>query len=196
MNYGELKEQIRDMGFSDDAEIEEFGELIPNSINRAIEEINLNVAPIIGIYEIEQDGTDTGLFFYDIESLTQDDDGNITFLDFADTPVMVGTDVYQKFNDFEIENENTIVMDGALEGTFRVFYKKKHTPVTVETSDTTKIELPLKAQHMLPYLAAYYIWLEDEQTKAVYYYNRYEELLQEYQTEKEKPRARIVSGGI
>ena len=196
MNYGELKEQIRDMGFSDDAEIEEFSELVPNSINRAIEEINLNVAPIIGVYEIEQDGTDTGLLFYDIESLTQDDDGNITFLDFADTPVMVGTDVYQKFNDFEIENENTIVMDGALEGTFRVFYKKKHTPITADTPDTTKIELPLKAQHMLPYLAAYYIWLEDEQTKAVYYYNRYEGLLQEYQAEKEKPRARIVSGGI
>ena len=53
MNYGELKDQIRDMGFSDDAEIEEFGELIPNSINRAIEEINLNVAPIIETYEIE-----------------------------------------------------------------------------------------------------------------------------------------------
>ena len=196
MNYGELKDQIRDMGFSDDAEIEEFGELISNSINRAIEEINLNVAPIIGIYEIEQDGTDTGLVYYDIESLTKDDDGNITFLDFADTPVMVGTDVYQRFNDFEIENEKIIVMDGELEGTFRVFYKKKHTPVTVDTLDTTKIELPLKAQHMLPYLAAYYIWLEDEQTKAVYYYNRYEGLLQEYQTEKEKPRARIVSGGI
>ena len=62
MNYGELKDQIRDMGFSDDAEIEEFGELIPNSINRAIEEINLNVAPIIETYEIEQDGTGKGLF--------------------------------------------------------------------------------------------------------------------------------------
>lgn len=196
MNYGELKDQIRDMGFSDDAEIEEFGDLIPNSINRAIEEINLNVAPIVGIYEIEQDGTGDGLFFYDIESLTKDDDGNVTFLDFADIPVMVGTEVYQKFNDFEIENEKVIVMDGELEGTFRVFYKKKHVPITVDTPDTTKIELPLKAQHMLPYLAAYYIWLEDEQTKAVYYYNRYEQLLQEYQAKKEKPRARIASGGI
>ena len=196
MNYGDLKDQIRDMGFSDDAEIEEFGELIPNSINRAIEEINLNVAPIIETYEIEQDGTGKGLFFYDIESLTRDDNEEITFLDFADTPVMVGDDVYQTFNDFEIENEKIMVLDGALEGTFRVFYKKKHTPITTKTPDTTEIELPLKAQHMIPYLAAYYIWLEDEQTKAVYYYNRYEQLLQEYQAKKEKPRARIASGGI
>lgn len=196
MNYGKLKAQIRDMGFSDDAEIEEFAELIPNSINRAIEEININVAPIIDAYEIEQDGTGQGLFFYDIESLTKDDTGKITFLDFADTPVMVGTDVYQKFNDFEIENGKIIIIDGAHQGIFRVFYKKRHTPITTETLDETELELPLKAQHMLPYLAAYYIWLEDEQTKAVYYYNQYEALLQEYQAKKEKPRARILSGGI
>lgn len=196
MNYGELKGHIRDMGFSDDAEIEEFADIIPNSVNRAIEEINLNVAHIVGVYNIEQDGSNESVVYYDIEELTKNDDGSVVFLDFADIPVMVGDGQYKRYNDFEIENGKVIVMDGTVLGTFKVFYKKKHTPITVDTENTTRIELPLKVHHMLPYLTAYYVWLEDEQAKAVYYYNRYESLLQEFRENESHPRARIVSGGI
>ena len=61
MNYGELKAQIRDLGFAEDAEIDEFDEVVPNAINRAITEINLIVTPNIGTYKFEQDGKESDL---------------------------------------------------------------------------------------------------------------------------------------
>lgn len=196
MNYGELKNQIRDLGFAEDAEIAEFEEIVPNAINRAITEINLIVTPNVGVYKFEQDGKDTELLYYDMEELTVDEDGTVRFLEFADTPVMVGTSVYKKYNDFEIENGKVIIMDGSVEGSFKVFYKRAHRPFTLDSDDSRQIELPLKAHHLVPLLASYYIWLEDENAKAVSYYNQYEKFVQEFLADAEKPRAKIMSGGI
>ena len=196
MNYGELKAQIRDLGFAEDAEIDEFDEVVPNAINRAITEINLIVTPNIGTYKFEQDGKESDLLYYDMEELTADEDGTVRFLEFTDTPVMVGPTVYKQYNDFEIENGKVIIMDGSVDGTFKVFYKRAHTPFTLDSEDSAPIELPLKVHHLVPLLASYYIWMEDENAKAVSYYNQYERLVQEINAGAEKPRARIMSGGI
>lgn len=196
MNYGELKAQIRDLGFAEDAEIDEFDEVVPNAINRAITEINLIVAPNVGTYKFEQDGTESDLLYYDMEELTADEDGTVRFLEFTDTPVMVGPAVYKQYNDFEIENDKVIIMNGSVDGSFKVFYKRAHTPFTLDSEDSAPIELPLKVHHLVPLLASYYIWMEDENAKAVSYYNQYERLVQEIKAGAEKPRARIMSGGI
>ncbi len=196
MNYGELKAQIRDLGFAEDAELDEFDEVVPNAINRAITEINIIVTPNVGTYKFEQDGTETDLLYYDMEELTADEDGTVRFLEFADTPVMVGPSVYKQYNDFEIENDKVIIMDGSVDGSFKVFYKRAHTPFTLDSEDSAPIELPLKVHHLVPLLASYYIWMEDENAKAVSYYNQYERLAQEIKAGAEKPRARIMSGGI
>lgn len=193
MNYGQLKTELVGLGFSDAEELVEFGQVVPDAVNRAITEINLTVAPIIGTYEIEQDGTEEDILYYEMPQLTKKN-GVVNFLDFADTPVKYGTDVYKKFNDYEIENGDTLVIDGRIEGSFRVFYKKAHTPVTLETTDDTEIELPLKTHILVPLLAAYYVWLEDEKSKAVDYYNQYEKLSQSITYER--PRMTILSGGI
>lgn len=195
MNYGELKKQITDLGFSDENELKEFGSIVPNAINRAITEINMTVAPIIGVHEITQTGSTDGVILYDMEDLTKDGE-TIKFLEFADTPVMVGKAFYKRYNDFEIENEKILVMDGSIAGTFKVFYKKAHSPFTTETDDETSIELPLKTHYLLPLLASYYIWLEDEKSKAVDYYNQYETLKNDMLSKRSAPRARIMSGGI
>lgn len=195
MNYGQLKSRLVELGFSDEAELEEFGGIVPDSLNHAITEINLNVVPNIGTYEFEQDGTDDEILYYDIEELTTED-GVIKFLEFADTPIMIGTQVYKKFNNFEIENDKTIVMDGTIQGHFKVFYKKAHVPFTVDTPDDTEIELPLKAHYLVPLLTSYYVWLEDEKSKAVDYYNQYERLMNELIQRRQKARCTIMNGGI
>lgn len=195
MNYEQLKRELINLGFADEAELEEFGTIVTDAINRAITEINLTVAPIIGTYEIEQDGTEEDILYYDMPSLTKRN-GVVNFLEFADTPVKIGTDVYRKFSDYEIENDDTLVIDGRIIGTFKVFYKKAHTPITQETPDDTELELPLKAHILVPLLAAYYVWIEDEKTKAVDYYNQYEKLSQHILSESRKPRMTILSGGI
>jgi hypothetical protein len=194
MNYGQIKEELADMGFSDAAEIEEFGSIIPTSLNRAITEINTTVCPIIGTYEFEQTGNDD-ILYYDMAALTRVA-GEECFLGFADTPVMIGDGVYKKFNNFQIENDSVLVMDGSIDGKFKVFYKKAHTPFTEESEDDEEIELPLRVHHLVPLLTAYYVWLEDEKTKAVDYYNQYEKLAQAIIEKKERPRMRIMPGGI
>lgn len=194
MNYGELKGQIRDLGFSDDNEITEFGDVIVNNINRAIEEINLTVAPIVDTVTIVQTGDTDGLIYYDIAEQVKEE--NKVFLEFADVPVMFGDKTYKRFNDFDIENESTLVIDGNTIGKLKVFYKKAHSPITSETPDTAEIELPRKAHHLLPYLAGYYIWYEDEQVKAVNCFNRYEILRDKYLSKKEQPKMKILAGGI
>lgn len=195
MNYGQLKTELIGIGFSDESELTEFGQIVPDAINRAITEINLNVAPIVGTYQIEQDGETDDLIYYNMTELTAEE-GVVKFLTFDDVPVKTGTGIYKKFNDFEIENDDTIVMDGNIVGTFKVFYKKAHTPITLDTADETELELPLKVHYLVPLLSAYYVWYEDEQSKAVAAYNRYEELMQSIIADKEKPRMTILSGGI
>lgn len=195
MNYGQLKTELVGLGFSDEVELMDFEQIVPDAINRAITEINLTVAPIVGTFEIEQDGNDEEILYYDMPSLTRKN-GVVNFLEFSGTPVRIDGNVYKKFSNYEIESGSTLVIDGTISGTFRVFYKKAHTPITLDTPDETEIELPLKAHILVPLLSAYYIWLEDEKAKAVDYYNQYEKLAQTVLNESIKPRASILSGGI
>ena len=200
MNYEELKSELVGLGFSDESELNEFGDIVPQALNRAITEINLTIAPIIGTYEFTQTGEESGLLYYDMEELTRED-GDMVFLSFADTPVMIDNGIgkqygiYRRYNNFEIEQDKILVMDGSVSGNFKVFYKKAHTPFTVDTDDLEDIPLPLKAHILVPLLTAYYVWLEDEKTKAVDYYNQYEKLAQSILNDK-PVRMRILPGGI
>lgn len=199
MNLGDVKREIINLGFADEQEFEEFESLPYDAINRAITKINLEVVPIVASIEIEQDGTDEEFQYYDMRQLTKKN-GSQTFLDFAETPVMIetseGTSRYEKFNDFEIEHGEIMVLPGDVAGTFKVFYKKAHTPVSEESEDTTAIELPLKAHHLVPLLASYYVWLEDERAKAEDYLADYKTAVGDLQMQASRPRARIVGVGI
>ena len=196
MNYQELIDNIRDLGFSDDTEMEEFGELLYNSINRAITDINLNVAPIISKYEFEIEKTDTGLLYITIPEIDEN------FLDFGDTPVLFAqgdTELYKRFNDYEIESGETVIIDADnTYGEFRIFYKAEHEHFTgIETQLAEEIPLPLRAHFLVPLLAAYYVWLEDEPSKAAQYYNLYEQKAASLIAQTtDKIRMRVLKGGI
>lgn len=189
MNYGELKSEIISLGFSDTSEYTEFGNVIYDSINRAITEINTSVSPIVEKYEFEIDTADTGVMYIDFTTVVSG------FIDFDKTPVLYekdNTQMYVGFSEFDIERGNTLVINAdEHKGNFRVYYVKKHTAITSETTDTTDLELPLKSHILVPLLSAYYIWLEDEQAKAVMYHTKYENLRQEIYS---RPRLKIIGG--
>jgi hypothetical protein len=197
MTYQELVNRIRDLGFSDDAEMEDFGELVPNAINLAITTIGLEVAPQLEKYEFTIEDSDSGYLYITMPNI----DNN--FLEFGDTPVVyaVGNDeVYQKFSDFDIEMDNTVVINADdNKGSFRIFYKISHAPFTGDASQMeTELPLPLKVHHLVPLLAAYYVWLEDEPTKAAQYLNDYEQksAVIYSQSLSNRIRMRVLSGGI
>lgn len=202
MTYQELVNNIRDLGFSDDSEVLEFGDLVPNNINRAITEINLEVAPIIERYEFEITEEEEGYLYITMPDIDEN------FLDFADTPVLYSvvskneeTPTYKRFNDYEVEANDTIVInvdeldigkDEVLN--IRVFYKVAHENYDGTQGDQ-EIPLPKKTHHLVPLLASYYIWLEDEPVKAAQYYNLYEQKKGDL-TVNAKPRMRVLSGGM
>lgn len=198
MTYQEIINNIRSLGFSDDAEMEEFAteenSVLYDSINRAITYINLHTAPIIGKYDFELDDTDEGILYITMPDI---DSG---FLDFADTPVLYernDKEYYERFSNYDIEADDTLVINAdTARGSFRVFYKKAH-----ETFNGTQLSqqcpLPLKVHHLVPLLASYYVWLEDEPAKAAQFYNQYEtEESKVIASSETAVRVKVMYGGI
>jgi hypothetical protein len=103
------------------------------------------------------------------------------FLSLADTPVLFekdGEELYRKFSEYEIENDHTIVMKADdYSGSFRIYYTKLCTPLTKDTPDTFVPEIPQAVHHLIPLLAAYYLWLDDDERKAIQYKNDFDEAL-------------------
>lgn len=197
MNYQDVINNIRDLGFSDDDEMEEFGDLVPNSINRAITIISLHSDPIIERYDLEITDDDSGYLFVTMPDV---DD---MFMRFSDTPVLIekdGKGVYERFNDYELEANDTVVINAdKYKGTFRICYVADHEPFTGANSELgDDIPLPRKAHHLVPLLAAYYVWMEDEPTKAAQYYNLYEQENEKMKADDSSKniRVRVLSGGM
>ena len=191
MNYGQIKQNLISLGFAEESDYEEFEELgyTYDCINRAIATIQ-NLFPQIAKYEFELDESDTGILYVDMT----DRQG---FLSLAETPVLFevnGSEVFRKFGDYQIEMEHTIVMKADdYVGSFRIYYNKACTEITKDTPDEFVPELPNKVHHLIPLLAAYYLWLDDDERKAIQYYNNYESELALIMQKENAPRMRVVT---
>ena len=192
MNYGQIKQNLISLGFAEESDYEEFEELgyTYDAINRAISQIG-NQFPQVAKYEFEIDDSDTGILYVDMT----DRQG---FLALAqETPVVFeanGDEVFRKFGDYQIEMEHTIVMKADdYAGSFRVYYDKACTTIDSSTPDTFVPEIPDRVHHLIPLLAAYYLWLDDDERKAVQYYNMYETELALILQKQNAPRMRVVT---
>lgn len=173
MNWGTLKDEIRNLGFEEDESITEYESIVISAANRSIEEMALNVLPILGTYTIVQDGTESDLKRYDFLELTAED-GTPKFYGFSEElPVL---DNGERFNDFEVEGRHVLALDGALRVSLTVYYNRIPTMITPQTKNSFEIELDLMLHSMLPLLCSYYVWLDDDERKASYYFNRYEQM--------------------
>lgn len=118
MKWGELKNQIRDLGFEDDSSMKEYSTIVINACNHAINTINYTfVLPLKAYFKAELS--------------TEDEEWTV--------PVI--------------------------------------TNITEDTSDDFEIQLPAMADPLIRLLAAHYVWLDDDLTKATYYYNEYDDLM-------------------
>lgn len=190
MNYGEIKQNIISLGFAEESDYEEFEDLgyTYDSINRALDQIGV-IFPYIAKYEFEIDDTDEGLLYIDMT----DRDG---FLELSETPILFeknGTETFTPFSDYEIEMDHTIVINAdANKGSFRIYYTKECTRFSSATADTAVPELPLKCHHLIPLLASYYLWLDDDERKATQYYNMYESELGMVLQKSRQPRIKVI----
>lgn len=191
MNYGQIKQNLISLGFAEESDYQEFEELgyTYDCINRAIDQIE-NQFPYIAKYEFEIDESDTGILYIDMTDRTG-------FLGLAETPVVFevnGEETFRKFGDYQIEMGHTIVIKvDDYAGMFRIYYNKQCTDITSTTSDAFVPELPNKVHHLIPLLAAYYLWLDDDAAKAAQYYNMYETELALIMQKENAPRMRVVT---
>lgn len=191
MNLSEIRHNLISLGFAEESDYDEFEELgyTYDCINRAIATIQ-SIFPQIAKYEFELDDSDTGTIYIDMT----DRPG---FLSLAETPVLFevnGSEVFRKFGDYQVEMGHTIVMNAdAYAGSFRIYYNKACTEIDPTTPDSFVPELPKKVHHLIPLLAAYYLWLDDDERKAVQYYNNYESELSQIIQNENMPKMRVVT---
>lgn len=67
--------------------------------------------------------------------------------------------------------------------------------ITVSTLDTDKVNLPDNLIPLIPLLASHYIWLDDDITKAVTYWNEYDQLKDQLIATCKLPRKSVIEGG-
>lgn len=75
-----------------------------------------------------------------------------------------------------------------------IISKPKH--VASDTSDEQKINVADNVRPLVSLLAAHWVWLDDDITKATMYWNEYDQLKNEILAECMRPRKAVIEGGI
>lgn len=190
MNYAELKQNLISKGFAEESDYEEFEELgyTYDAINQAIDEISDHF-PCEAEFDFDIDETDTGILKIDMG----DRKG---FIALAETPVWFekdGEEIWRSFSEYDVKKERELYIKADdYEGSFRVYYFKQPTLVTKETQDDFVFDLPLVAHKLIPLLASYYLWLDDDERKAIMYKNDYNDALAYALQRKNRARAKVM----
>ena len=79
------------------------------------------------------------------------------------------------------------------EGNSKVIRPNK---ITVETEDTAEIGLPDRVLNLVPLLASYFVWLDDDQVKASVYKNQYEDVKDLLILDFQRPQKLTFYGGL
>ena len=139
--WGNLKAELVDLGFEEDSITSEYGRIMRNSVNRALDVVyNIVVPQIESYYRI------TESFGY------EGDDGEW------------------------------------------VVPKPRH--ITEATLDTDRINIADNLYPLSPLLAAHYLWLDDDVTKATLYWNEYDQLKDQIIAVCRQPRKAEIIGGV
>ena len=180
MKLGKLKSQIQTLGFEEAATMNdaEYLTIIINGINRAMQMIAQEVAPVISEIDFAVDDTSTTrgqVVEYDLNNIPEYEED---FLGIE--KVLYKTDNSVSTNEhFEVEG-STMYLADKRDGTYTIMYRRRPEEITLDSEDDEKIDMPAGVTNLIAPLAAYYIWLDDDTQKAQMYRNDYEQLKETY----------------
>ena len=165
MNLKYVKSEIYNLGFSasEDVDIN----IVLQAINRAVDTISNTVRPILATHIIPKGDGKVTLF--DFKEIAKEE-GN-TFVSF-DNVFEQTNNGYLPTSNRSFINRNTLQI--ATDKDYLVYYKRLYTPVSAETPDAFEFELDADLHVLIPLLAAFYVWQDDEERKADKYFNDYE----------------------
>lgn len=130
---------------------------------------------------------------YDLEYLTTDASGNVGF-DGIERIVIDSDAGVDTFSDWEIVQGNILVISSSYTTPLTVFYRERIIPITSNTDSEYKIQVLYQCEPLVSLLAAHYVWLDDDERKAILYWNEYDQLKQEIMANSFKPRAKVIGG--
>lgn len=190
MNYGELRQNLISKGFAEEGDLQEFDELgyTYDAINQALDEIS-DYFPVEAEFNFDIDESDTGILLIDMA----DRKGFVAFAE--DSPVWYekdGEEIWRAFTEYDIKKDREVVIKADdYEGSFRIYYYKEPTHVTTDTALDYAFDLPLICHKLIPLLTSYYLWLDDDERKAVMYKNDFQEALSVALQKKKKATASV-----
>jgi len=181
MNFGEAKQKILGLGFEEMQSYTDNAQKFVDAMNRSIKIISQTTIPMLKSYEIALvEGT--GFTRYDLKELTKTD--RVIF-DVLKKVTFETSEEYSPVTQYDVENGSTIILKNDKTGKITVWFSIKPKELTITSLDAEEIELDYSVAELLPLLASYYIWLDDEERKAITYRNDYDDL-----------KTQIIGGGL
>jgi len=195
MTLQELKDKIRDLGFDDDTTMSEYADIVANAITRACKMIALTVKAPVGKYELDlsDDEVRSESGHYDLDELCVDEQGNNMFDSIERIVTHSGAGI-DTFNQWELEQGHILVINNSLAVPLTIFYNQRILPITNTTDEDYKIQVVYQCEPLVSLLAAHYVWLDDDERKAILYWNEYDQLKQEILAKSFKTKAKVIGG--
>lgn len=130
---------------------------------------------------------------YDLESLTKDENGNILF-DSIDR-IVIDTDTgVETFGSWDMVQDRILVVSSSFTTPLTIFYNERILPINESTQDDAKVQVVYQCEPLVGLLAAHYVWLDDDERKAILYWNEYDQLKEEIMAKSLKPKAKVIGG--
>lgn len=126
---------------------------------------------------------------YDLAELSKDSDGNVLF-ESIDS-VYIGNDM---FLGYDVEDDHIFVVSTALSSDLTIYYNERIIPVTSDMQDDYQVQVVYQCEPLVDLLAAHYVWLDDDERKAILYWNEYDQLKQEIMAKSLRTRAKVIGG--
>lgn len=108
---------------------------------------------------------------YDLRKITDDFFRLVTFDVVREGP-------YEKYSGYEWEGDSVLVLDGLHQGVYKVHYYAYPQEITNETPDDTVMALDPEVANLLPVYMASELYEDDDESKAFYFRQQYEEAKQ------------------
>ena len=171
MNLKYVKSEIYNLGFSTEEDVEP--SVVIQAINRAVDTISNTVRPILGnlTIQIPQLGI-AYIGLYDLKEMAEEE--GHTFLGVDHILELTEEGFVPARNCSVISRRLFQVAPVTQNKAYLVWYKRMYTPVTESTPDSFEFELDADLHVLIPLLAAFYVWQDDEERKADKLYNDYE----------------------
>lgn len=186
-NWGEIRKETLALGFEKVKAYEKNKQSYIDAYNWAVNFLNNTISPVTDILDIEVDYEKTQ-GEYDLNKLTQGED---------EIAVFSGVyDVLDKDNErvnYRVKNRKILVLSGELDGEkITVIYKKYVPKLTSADPDTFICPLEYKYTDLVPYLMANRLYLDDDRSKAGYYWNLYDDMKNQIQEADSDKRVNVV----